>query len=245
MDREISAKKKRRRRQKSWARAVSGLCLFIILVILIRVALKPSLRLDELKLATVEIGEMQATLSASGNVQPEFEEIHTSPILSAILFIQRNLGDSVIRGDTIMILDTRETQAELANMRDELALRRNNVKKLNQQLELVLINILKNAIEAIGSWAAEGNSGFSGSDTKGGTIRITTTGTPAVLTMENNGVPIPPEAGSRLFEPFFTTKKTGQGIGLTLIREILLNHDCDFSLRTREDGITEFRIGFG
>lgn len=48
----------------------------------------------------------------------------------------------------------------------------------------------------------------------------------------------------KLFEPFFTRKKTGQGIGLTLIREILTNHDCEFSLKTPNDGITEFRIVF-
>jgi two-component system nitrogen regulation sensor histidine kinase NtrY len=102
----------------------------------------------------------------------------------------------------------------------------------NQQLELVLVNILKNAIEAIGS------------RDEGGLIRVSASGPPAVLTIENNGAPITPETGSRLFEPFFTTKKSGQGIGLTLIREILLNHDSEFTLRTREDGLTEFRIGF-
>lgn len=115
----------------------------------------------------------------------------------------------------------------------------------NQQLELVLINILKNAIEAISSQSAKGTDGSGSSETKGHTIRVTSTGSPVVLTVENNGTPIPSEVESRLFESFFTTKKTGQGIGLTLIREILLNHDSDFSLRTREDGFTEFRIVFG
>lgn len=40
------------------------------------------------------------------------------------------------------------------------------------------------------------------------------------------------------------TKKTGQGIGLTLIREILVNHKCKFSSHSRNDGITEFKILF-
>jgi len=102
----------------------------------------------------------------------------------------------------------------------------------NQQLELVLINILKNAIEAIGT------------RNEGGLIRVSASGPPAILTIENDGAPITPDAGSRLFEPFFTTKKRGQGIGLTLIREILMNHGSVFTLRTREDGMTAFRIGF-
>nr|WP_321486380.1 ATP-binding protein [uncultured Draconibacterium sp.] len=96
-----------------------------------------------------------------------------------------------------------------------------------QQLELVLINIIKNAIEAI---ADEG------------IITIKTTINPVVLTIANNGEAIPPEIQKKLFEPFYTTKRTGQGIGLTLIREILINHKAGFSLKTSEKGMTEFRI---
>ena len=96
-----------------------------------------------------------------------------------------------------------------------------------QQLELVLINIIKNAIEAIA------DEGF---------ITIQTTPNPVVLTIANNGEAIPPEIQKKLFEPFYTTKRTGQGIGLTLIREILINHKAGFSLKTSEKGMTEFRI---
>ena len=94
-----------------------------------------------------------------------------------------------------------------------------------QQLELVLVNILQNAIEAID---------------KEGMIIIKTT--PASLTIGNNGARIPLEIQKKLFEPFFTTKRTGQGIGLTLIREILINHNAVFSLKTSVEGITEFKI---
>lgn len=96
-----------------------------------------------------------------------------------------------------------------------------------QQLELVLINIIQNAIEAI---ADEG------------IITVKTTANPATLIVENDGERIPPEIQKKLFEPFFTTKKTGQGIGLTLIREILINHKAGFSLKTTDKGTTEFKI---
>jgi len=98
-----------------------------------------------------------------------------------------------------------------------------------QQLELVLINIFKNAIQSI---ETEGN------------INIIFKNSIKTLIVENNGVAIPDEVQKKLFEPFYTTKKTGQGIGLTLIREILTNHYCQFSLKTRIDGLTEFRIVF-
>lgn len=98
-----------------------------------------------------------------------------------------------------------------------------------QQLELVLINIIKNAVEAIPD---------------NGEIRLIFKTRPSSLIVENNGEPIPEAVQKRLFESFYTTKKEGQGIGLTLIREILTSHGYDFSLKTRSDGITEFRIVF-
>lgn len=98
-----------------------------------------------------------------------------------------------------------------------------------QQLELVLSNILKNAIQAI-----ETN----------GNINVHLHKSPLALSIGNDGTPITDEIREKLFTPFFTTKKTGQGIGLSLIREILINHDCSFSLDTRNNGITEFRIIF-
>ena len=125
----------------TWIKVSASLCLFIILVFTIRIALKPSLSLNELMLATVETGDMQATFSASGSIQPQFEEIRTSPVTSAILSIRRNLGDEVKKGDTILVLDTRDIQANLASMRDELALRQNNVEKLKLQLEKSLIDL--------------------------------------------------------------------------------------------------------
>ena len=98
-----------------------------------------------------------------------------------------------------------------------------------QQLELVLINIIKNAVEAI---HPEGE------------INLVYETRPLSIIVENTGEPIPETVQKRLFEPFFTTKKEGQGLGLTLIREILTSHGYDFSLKTRGDGITEFRIVF-
>jgi len=98
-----------------------------------------------------------------------------------------------------------------------------------QQLELVLINIIKNAIQAIES---------------NGNINFLIYSSPLSLIIENNGEPILTDIQKKLFTPFFTTKKTGQGIGLTLIREILVNHGCKFSLQTGSDGITGFKVLF-
>ncbi len=98
------------------------------------------------------------------------------------------------------------------------------------QLEQVLINIIKNAIEAIPDK---------------GTVCIKTTAFPKTLEIADNGTGISKAQEDKLFSPFFSTKNGGQGIGLTLAREILTAHGFTFSLKTGADGWTVFRVGFG
>ncbi|MFC1226393.1 PAS domain-containing sensor histidine kinase [Pedobacter sp. BG31] len=86
-----------------------------------------------------------------------------------------------------------------------------------EQMEQALINILKNSIQAI-----ENN----------GVIQIELNSAKHQLNIYDNGKGIFEENAAQLFSPFFSTKKDGQGIGLTLVREILLNHGFDFSLKT-------------
>ncbi|SYZ72240.1 Multi-sensor signal transduction histidine kinase [Candidatus Zixiibacteriota bacterium] len=98
------------------------------------------------------------------------------------------------------------------------------------QMEQALINIFKNATEAID---------------RNGFIIIRTCPNPKMLSIIDSGRGFDPYISSNLFVPFFTTKKNGQGIGLTLIREILMNHGFAFSLKKNDDDKTEFQIVFG
>ncbi|WP_294745441.1 ATP-binding protein [uncultured Prevotella sp.] len=94
----------------------------------------------------------------------------------------------------------------------------------------VLINIVKNAVESIG--------------TTQGLVTLEVT-TPATLTITDNGHGIPPAIAKNLFTPFFSTKPQGQGLGLLLIRDILTSHHCTFNLLTDpEDHLTRFTIQF-
>ena len=95
--------------------------------------------------------------------------------------------------------------------------------------EQVLINIIKNAAESIG---------------EKGCITIRTSASPLMLEIGDTGQGISKETETMLFTPFFSTKPNGQGIGLIFIREVLMKHNCNFSLRTYPDGITRFHICF-
>jgi len=98
-----------------------------------------------------------------------------------------------------------------------------------EQMEQALLNIVKNAVEAIGSH---------------GVIKIDLDYENYGLTITNSGDGISVENEKKLFSPFFSTKKDGQGIGLTLVREILLNHHFGFRLKTYGVDDTRFEIKF-
>ncbi len=98
------------------------------------------------------------------------------------------------------------------------------------QIEQVLLNILKNAVEAL---------------SENGIIIIKTESSPQKrLSICNDGQSLSKEVEKKLFSPFYSTKKNGQGIGLTLAAEILRNHDFDFGLQNIENNMVEFYINF-
>jgi len=127
---------------------------------------------------------------------------------------------------TLMELKASEKEVKLVT---ELSAMPVNISADEQQMEQALINIVKNAIEAIG---------------EKGEVRLTTTLRPRQLIITDTGKGISAEQSEQLFTPFFTTKKDGQGIGLTLVREILINHAFEFSLKTAAPQQTEFTINF-
>lgn len=97
------------------------------------------------------------------------------------------------------------------------------------QFEQVIVNVLKNAVQAAGP---DGHVGV-GIDVQAGAT---------VITIDDTGPGLEPEAAAHLFTPFFSTRPQGQGIGLTLAREILGAHGHDYALERLPEGVTRFRI---
>ena len=99
------------------------------------------------------------------------------------------------------------------------------------QIEQALLNVAKNGIEAIGS---DGSL----------TVRLGRREDKRVLEIEDTGPGIAPGVRDQLFTPFFSTKEGGQGIGLTLVQEILANHHFGYALEGPHGGPTRFTIVF-
>ena len=101
-------------------------------------------------------------------------------------------------------------------------------------IEQVLINLVKNAVEAVGERKDGKVKVKAGHDPKGNVF----------ITVQDNGEGIMPEALSRIFIPFYTTKKTGSGIGLALSRQIMQLHNGTLTVDSKVNNSTIFTMRF-
>ena len=132
--------------------------------------------------------------------------------------------------DRLKVLTGADLRQRNIRWLDEYSKRSFTIQADIEQLELVLLNIIKNAAEAIEN---------------DGEITVITASDPEKrLIIRDTGPGLSPETAENLFTPFFSTKKDGQGIGLTLAREILVNHGFRFSLKTVRQNCTEFTFIF-
>lgn len=100
------------------------------------------------------------------------------------------------------------------------------------QIEQVLVNVVKNAMEAIG---------------ENGRLTLALRSERGHLTLEiaDSGPGVTEAARGRLFTPFFSTKRDGRGLGLTVVREILVQHRFEFDLDNAAGGGAVFRLRCG
>jgi two-component system sensor kinase FixL len=104
----------------------------------------------------------------------------------------------------------------------------------NIQLQQVLFNLLRNAMEAINA----GNG-----DKRELAIRASRNGENGVeIAVSDSGVGIPSEVADRLFEPFVTSKAHGMGIGLSISRSIIDAHGGRIWATTNSEQGTTFHI---
>jgi HlyD family secretion protein len=144
MDRALSDTIKQKRKRKQISKITLWILAFIVLIFLIRFLITPSIHCEDFYTVKVERGNIEASVSASGTVLPEFEEIITSPVQSRIKAIYNNTGDKIVPGDSILSLDKKLLRSNLERLLDELQMKRNNVEQLKIQLEKNLIDLKTN-----------------------------------------------------------------------------------------------------
>ena len=98
------------------------------------------------------------------------------------------------------------------------------------QISQILINLIKNALQA-GARHIDISARMDKDDE-------------VIVRVANDGEPIPPAAQEQIFIPFYTTKKEGSGIGLSLARQIMRQHNGSIDLIRSDARQTSFELIF-
>ena len=98
------------------------------------------------------------------------------------------------------------------------------------QISQILINLIKNALQA-GAKHIDITAKMGRDDD-------------VIIQVTNDGEPIPVSAQEQIFIPFYTTKKEGSGIGLSISRQIMRNHNGTIELLRSNSQQTVFELRF-
>lgn len=148
--------------------------------------------------------------------QPKLSEVRVKDLLEEIVVLhKKELTSSSIETEVRLHPDDLVVQAD------------------KTMIEQVLINLLKNAIQA-----------FDGHTDKKIILSAYNNEGHAIISVKDNGQGIDADAMERIFVPFFTTKKTGSGIGLSLSRQIMRQHGGQITVHSALGEGTEFFLRF-
>ena len=141
MDRAIAESIQTQRKRRRWLVVAGAMLLALATVLAFRTVLKPSLRRGDILTATVETGEVEASITAAGTIIPGREAVITSPIQSTIRRVPVVVGARVVAGETILELDKDLTNSALAKLDDEQLRNQNKNSQLQLNLERSLTDL--------------------------------------------------------------------------------------------------------
>lgn len=175
MDKELAPEITNHSRNRSLLIGVAVIIALAIAITWLRDAVKTSVEADKIRVATAEIGPVENSLNATGEVIPAYEQIYTSPIRASIRRVLLTPGTAVKPGQPILDLDKSLTEIELEKLNDQLSLKRNGIDQLrmklnkslydaevNDQIKLLNINRLRAELE--GSMRLKKVGGSTGED---------------------------------------------------------------------------------
>jgi len=144
MDIEIAEEVTKQKRKKGVMIGLIAIAVLALAIWLMRSYLKSSITRSEITTAKVEVGNVENTLNATGEVLPEFEEIITSPISASIKNVVTDAGGKVKAGQSVLTLDKSAAESDYAKLKFQLETKRNDIAKLKLDLDKSYFDIQSN-----------------------------------------------------------------------------------------------------
>lgn len=135
MDRELSDQVIQQQRSRNIGWAILFISAVAIGIYFLRTSLTTSLPSSKFRTAVAEIGSIENTINATGEVLPEFEQVITSSIQAAIKEVLLPVGSRVAPNQPILALNKEFALLKQEKLNDQLALKKNSIVQLKLQLD--------------------------------------------------------------------------------------------------------------
>lgn len=130
MDRKIPLEEKRKAMVRRGMR-ISAVVLMVVLVLwAVMQMMADSVDMKDVEVSVVDVGDLQVSVTASGNVVPEHQEIIVSPINTRIVEVYRKTGDELEEGTPLLRLDLQTAETDYKKGLDDEQMRRLQLEKL-------------------------------------------------------------------------------------------------------------------
>jgi len=160
MDKIIVEEVSRKKRKNLVIISIVTIAVMVLAVLTFRSVLGSSLKRSDITTSVVERGDIENTITASGQILPEFEQVIASPISASIQNVLVDAGKPVQEGQSILMLDKSISQSEYEKLKFQLESKRNEIQKLrvdlnqsfsslqsSNKLKQLRINSLKSSLE--------------------------------------------------------------------------------------------------
>ena len=141
MDREIDSKISRAK----WIRRSAMMAALILIIVAITIWgpgwIRPSVHRSRIRTARVDLGPIQTSITSTGTVVPEFEQVISSPIDARVIRILKRPGDSLSIGMPIVELDVSASRLVLEKADQSISLKQNQQARNRLELSQSLIRL--------------------------------------------------------------------------------------------------------
>ncbi|MBT4332025.1 MAG: efflux RND transporter periplasmic adaptor subunit [Candidatus Cloacimonetes bacterium] len=141
MDKELSKEHIRKVKIKKTVKYLVILVAFVMIFIIFKKIINPSIQRSRIQTAIASVGAIEGTITASGIVVPEFEQVLTSPFTSSIDSVYHKAGDKIELGEPILKLNNEFTLIDYKKLQDEYKLKINRKNQLSLNMERMLIDL--------------------------------------------------------------------------------------------------------
>ena len=125
MDRPLDATFTRQRTLRRFSWTAGSIAVALAALIWLPALVTPAITRSQIRIASAEVGPIEAVISATGTVVPEVEQVISSPVDARVLRILRTAGATLHAGDPLVTLDVSETRLAVDRLAQDREIKAN------------------------------------------------------------------------------------------------------------------------